>query len=268
VHRTVRTALNEAVRRGHLAKNPALLARTPRVEEDEIEPYTVEEVQRLFTAAAQSRNGTRWVIALALGLRQGEALGLKWSDLAWQTQTVTVSRSRLRPTYQHGCGSTCGRRRAGDCPNRVQTRPDTDSTKSRAGRKLIGVPDQLLELLRQHQEDQHRERLTAAQLWTDGDWIFATPTGLPINPSTDTSHWKLLLTGAGIRDGRLHDARHTAATVLLLLGVDQRSMMSVMGWSNSAMTLRYAHMVQPVRQDIAGRLNEFLWEPDERRPRN
>ena len=103
---------------------------------------------------------------------------------------------------------------------------------------------------------------------TEGDWIFATPTGPAINPSTDTSHWKLLLADAGIRDGRLHDARHTAATVLLLLGVDQRSMMSVMGWSNSAMTLRYANMVQPVRQDIAGRLNELLWQPDESRARS
>ena len=267
VHRTVRAALNEAVRRGHLAKNPALLARTPRLEEDEIDPYTVEEVRRLFAAAGQSRNGVRWVIALALGLRQGEALGLKWIDLDWKTQTLTVSRNRLRPTYRHGCGGTCGRKRAGHCPRRVQTRPDTDSTKSRAGRRLIGVPDQLIELLRLHLERQRRERLTAAQLWNEGDWIFASPTGAPINPSTDTSHWKLLLARAGIRDGRLHDARHTAATVLLLLGVDQRSIMSVMGWSNSAMTLRYAHMVQPVRQDIAGRLNEFLWQPDEDRAR-
>ncbi len=263
VHRTVRTALNEAVRRGFVSKNPALLARTPRIEDEEIVPYTVEEVKQLFAAAAQSRNGARWVIALALGLRQGEALGLKWSDVDWQTHTLTVSRTRLRPTYAHGCGGTCTHRRAGDCPDRIKTRPDTDSTKSKAGRRLIGLPAELVDLLRTHQTRQEVERQKAAQLWTDGGWLFASETGAPINPSTDTSHWKSLLRAAGMRDGRLHDARHTAATVLLLLGVDQRSMMGIMGWSNSAMTLRYAHVVEPIRKDIANRLSGLLWEPNE-----
>lgn len=261
IHRTVRAALNEAVRRGYLSKNPALLARTPRIEEVEIEPYTVEEVKQLFAAAAGARNGTRWVIALALGLRQGEVLGLQWGDVDWQSHTLSVSRNRLRPTYSHGCGGTCPRQRAGHCPNRIKTRLDTDSTKSRAGRRLIGLPDELVDLLRLHETRQGAERQMAAQLWTDAGWLFANETGGPINPSTDTSHWKSLLRAAGIRDGRLHDARHTAATVLLLLGVDQRSMMGIMGWSNSAMTLRYAHVVEPIRKDIASRLSGLLWEP-------
>ncbi len=259
VHRTVRTALNEAVRRGYLSKNPALLARTPRVEDEEIDPYTVEEVKQLFTAAAQSRNGTRWVIALALGLRQGEALGLKWSDVNWQTHTLTVSRNRLRPTYAHGCGGSCGHEHAGYCTQRTETRTETDSTKSRAGRRAVGLPNELVQLLDAHRSRQLEERGRAAQLWTDGDWIFATQTGAPINPRTDWSHWKQLLIQAGIRDGRLHDARHTAATVLLLLGVDQRSMMGIMGWSNPAMATRYAHMVEPIRQDIAARVSGLLW---------
>ena len=264
IHRTVRTALNEAVRRGYLSKNPALLARTPRIEDREVEPYTVDEVKQLFAAASGARNGTRWVIALALGLRQGEVLGLQWSDVDWQTHTLTVGRNRLRPTYAHGCGGTCTHRRAGDCPDRLKTRPDTDSTKSKAGRRLVGLPAELVELLREHQTRQEVERRAAAQLWDDGGWLFANEVGGPINPSTDWSHWKALLRAAGIRDGRLHDARHTAATVLLLLGVDQRSMMGVMGWSNSAMTLRYAHVVEPIRKDIANRLSGLLWDPEQR----
>jgi len=74
IHRTIRTALNEAVRRGHISRNPAELAKTPTVNDLEVEPYTVAEVQLLFKAALQERNGSRWVVALALGLRQGEAL--------------------------------------------------------------------------------------------------------------------------------------------------------------------------------------------------
>lgn len=68
VHRTFRTALNEAVRRGHLGQNPVRLAKAPRVREEEIEPFTVEEVQRLLRAADDRRNSARWAVALALGL--------------------------------------------------------------------------------------------------------------------------------------------------------------------------------------------------------
>ncbi len=123
VHRTLRTALNEAMRRGHLGRNPASLAKAPRLEEEEVEPYSVEEVQRLLIAAAElPRNGARWAVALALGLRQGEALGLKWSDVDLTTGTVFVRRSRLRPRWQHGCTKPCGRKFGGHCPDRLSLR--------------------------------------------------------------------------------------------------------------------------------------------------
>lgn len=260
VHRVVRTALNEAVRRGHLVKNPATLARTPRVDEEEIEPFSVDEIKRLIATARGSRNGTRWVLALAVGLRQGEALGLRWSDLNLDAQTLSINRNRLRPTYRHGCNGTCGRQRAGYCPHRVSERPTTDTTKSRSGRRLIGLPAEVCELFKAHRAAQDLERATAAQLWTDEGWIFADATGSALKPSTDWRHWKNLLTQAGIRDGRLHDARHTAATVLLILGVEPRAMMAVMGWSNTAMAGRYAHMVKPIRDDIAGRIGGLLWD--------
>jgi integrase len=64
--------------------------------------------------------------------------------------------------------------------------------------------------------------------------VFTSPRGEPINPNTDYHHWKQLLVDAGLRDGRLHDARHTAATVLLILGVPERAVMSLMGWSTTA----------------------------------
>lgn len=80
-------------------------------------------------------------------------------------------------------------------------------------------------------------------------------------------HWKVLLTAAEVRAGRLHDARHTAATVLLFLGVSERVIMGVMGWSNPAMINRYAHMIDPIRKDIADRLGGLLWGPDEPLPK-
>jgi integrase len=74
-----------------------------------------------------------------------------------------------------------------------------------------------------------------------------------------------LLASAGVRDGRLHDARHTAATVLLLLGVPERAVMGLMGWSNSGMAARYQHLAAAVHRDIARRVGGLLWQaPDEK----
>ncbi|GGL05383.1 tyrosine-type recombinase/integrase [Mangrovihabitans endophyticus] len=260
-HRTLRTALNEAVRRGHLTQNPARLAKAPRLEDEEIEPYTVAEVQRLLMAAGARRNSARWAVALALGLRQGEALGLKWTDIDLDEGTLVVRRARQRPKWRHGCTEPCGRKMAGHCPDRHPLRKETADTKSRAGRRRVGLPDQLVVLLRQHRETQDSERKAARQLWTEGGWLFTTPTGGPLNPRSDYTEWKRLLADAKLRDGRLHDARHTAATVLLVLDVNERAVMGIMGWSNSGMTRRYQHLTAEVRRDVASRIDNLLWSP-------
>jgi integrase len=90
--------------------------------------------------------------------------------------------------------------------------------------------------------------------------MFTQPNGKPIDPRDDHDEWKALLADAGVRDARLHDARHTAATVLLLLGVPERAVMDLMGWSQAAMAKRYQHITTALRDDIAGRLGGFLWQ--------
>jgi integrase len=263
-HRTLRTALGEAERRGRITRNPAALAKAPRVSETEVEPYSIDEVRRLLATAAEGRNHARWAIALALGLRQGEVLGLRWTDVDLDTGTLLVRRGRLRPRYRHGCGGSCGKK-AGFCPKRLADRPETDETKSRAGRRAIGLPDELVALLKSHREEQDRERDTAAQLWRDSGYVFTDERGEPLNPNTDYHHWKKLLRDAGVRDGRLHDARHTAATVLLILGVPERAVMGLMGWSTTAMAARYQHITGVVRSDVAQRVGGLIWgQPDDK----
>jgi integrase len=257
-HRTIRTALGVAERRGRITRNPATLAKAPRPDEIEVEPYSVDEVRQLLKAAGERRNSVRWGIALALGLRQGEALGLRWPDVDLEGGTLWVRRGRLRPRYTHGCGGSCGRK-PGYCPRRVLARPETDDTKSRAGRRAVGLPAELVALLMHHREEQDRERAMAGQLWRDSGYVFATPVGEPINPNTDYHHWKRLLADAGLRDGRLHDARHTAATVLLILGVPERAVMGIMGWSTTAMAARYQHVTGVVRGDVAKRVGGLIW---------
>ncbi|TWP51531.1 site-specific integrase [Lentzea tibetensis] len=263
VHRTIRAALNIAVRRKHITENPALLAHAPKIEDFEVEPYTVDEVKKLLEAAQARRNSARWAIALALGLRQGEALGLRWADVNLDVGTLNVRRSRLRPRWKHGCADSCGRKLGGHCPQRVPLRKETAGTKSRAGTRGIGLPDELVTLLEQHRATQGRERQRAAQLWTESGYVFTTPTGGPLNPRTDYTEWKRLLKAAGVPDGRLHDARHTAATVLLLLGVAERTVMGIMGWSNTAMAAKYQHITAAIRRDVAQRVGGLLWRPAE-----
>ena len=208
-----------------------LLAKAPKLDADDVEPYDVPEIQRLLEAAARRRNGARWALALALGLRQGEALGLTWDDVDLEKGTIRVHRSRLRPKYTHGCGGACGKTH-GYCPQRVNTRAPTGSVKSKAGRRTIGLPPQLVALLEAHQAEQEQERASALQIWRGEDWVFATSDGQPLNPNTDYHEWKRLLKEAGLREARLHDARHTAATVLLVLRQPTPTVMSLMGWSS------------------------------------
>ena len=90
--------------------------------------------------------------------------------------------------------------------------------------------------------------------------MFTQRNGKPIDPRRDQYQCKALLKEAGVREARLHDARHTAATTLAAPGQSpERAVMEVMGWSNSAMVKRYAHVTARLRRDIADRLNSFLW---------
>lgn len=257
-YRTLKTALNEAVRRKHITENPALIAKAPKLVEEEVEPYSVEEVQRLLVAAARRRNSARWAIALALGLRQSEVLGLKWVDVDLDRGVLRVRRGRLRPKYAHGCRVPCGRK-AGYCRDRVTVHPDTRDTKSRAGRRPIGLPDELVAILRRHRDVQAAERALAESLWQEEGWVFTNEVGRLLNPNTDYREWKALVQAAGLRDSRLHDARHTAATALLLLGVPDRIVMGIMGWS-SDMRRRYQHVTDPMLRDAADKVGRLLWE--------
>jgi integrase len=124
----------------------------------------------------------------------------------------------------------------------------------------MGLPDQLVNLLREHRRTQQRERELAPGLWTESGYVFTTPTGGPLNPRTDWTEWKRLVDRAKVPDRRLHDARHTAATVLLLLGVTERTVMGVMGWSSTAMAAKYQHVIDAVKRDVANQVDDLLWE--------
>lgn len=291
VHRTARTAFGEAERRGHITRNPVELAKAPRVEEEEVEPFEVEKIHRLIKTALDRRNGVRFVLGLAIGTRQGETIGLKWARLNKATKTLAIARQLQRRRWEHGCEDShaCGVRyhkttpckedckrhsrrpcpppcppnctsHARWCPKRHSGGLVDAEVKSRAGKRGIALPDEVFVLLQSHAIAQQWEREHAGSEWEESGWIFTQPNGRPISPEQDRREWLQLLDDAGVRFARLHDARHTAATVLLLMGVPERAAMEFMGWSNSSMAKRYQHVTAPLRRDIAERLSGFLWK--------
>jgi len=148
------------------------------------------------------------------------------------------------------------------CPQRIGGVLDVD-VKSRAGRRGIRLPDQLFALLMEHEKVQAQERVLAGDLWHhEGDFMFTQANGKPIDPRSDHNEWKALLVEAEVRDARLHDARHTAATVLLLLGVPLPAVMEIMGWSNSKVAKRYSHVTAAIQNNIAAQVNTLLWGPE------
>lgn len=143
MHRILSRALKIANRRGKVTRNVATLVDAPSVYREEIDPLTAEEARRILLTATGQRNAPRWSVALAIGLRQGETLGLQWDAINLTAKTLTVKHALQR---QPGGGL-------------VLVPP-----KSRAGRRTVVLPDPLVAQLKEHRALQNRERLAAGTL--------------------------------------------------------------------------------------------------------
>ena len=238
-HRILSRALRVAEQRGRIGRNVAQLVDPPTVVRQEIVPLTETEARALLTAAKELPNEARWTVALALGLRQGEALGLHWTDIDFGTGVLTVRRALQR---QKGKGL-------------VLVEP-----KSSAGRRRLVLPEPLTEALERHRVAQETARQDAAEYWQGTGFVFCQPDGRPIGAPADWAAWKALLRAAGVRDARLHDARHTAATLLLQQGVSPRVAMQLLGHSQISMTMHYTHVVDELAVEAARSMTRALWE--------
>ncbi|WP_433436273.1 tyrosine-type recombinase/integrase [Nonomuraea sp. CA-141351] len=297
VHRILSRALTIAVRRGRIARNVATLVDAPSAATTEIEPLTGEEARRILDVAKTRRNGARWSVALALGIRQGEALGLRWSYIDLNTGEIRAWFQIQRSEWQHGCNDphTCGEkwhRKAckksckehkhdRDCKkrsHRCYRRPclkdctsHADKCPKRTGGGLIfrqrkgkskltlQCPPALLALLRTHKKLQAAERLKAGEKWTDHDLVFTTQLAGPIERTEDWKQWKSILKQAGVRDARVHDARHTAATLLIEQGVHIRVVQEILGHTRVTTTERYTHVATLQMKDASNRMDQALW---------
>jgi len=274
IHRTLSSALGDAVRDKLLATNPASGADLPKDRSTDASPFRVKpfndaEITAILHTARTLRGGVRYVVALACGMRQGECLGLHWEDvhLDGEDPYIEVRQQLQRHSWRHGCadekgkkGWACGKRRGCDCPQRHSGGLVLVQVKTEAGQdRRIGIPPEVVTMLRKQKRMQSKERLRAGSAWVDAGFVFAQPDGKPISPEMDHAGWELLLSDAGVRDARLHDARHTSATFLLLENVDSRVVMDVMGWSSAAMLKRYQHVVPGLRTAAATRVGSRMF---------
>jgi len=241
VHRMLHRALKIAMQRERVARNVATLVEPPRQERPKTpEPLDVEECKRVLAAAEGLRNSARWTVALALGLRQSEALALQWKDIDFDRGTLSVRRGLHRVPGE----------------GLVFTEPKTDRS-----RRTVAVPAPLIDALRKQRVAQNEERLLAGTDWQDWDLVFAQPNGRPLDKHSDYETWIRLLNRAGVRHIRLHDGRHTAATLLLTAGVHPRVVMELLGHSQMRTTTDiYSHVMPALAQEAADRMAATLWD--------
>jgi integrase len=275
IRRTLNRALKAAVAEGKTPRNVLEVVDTPRAWSGKHKALTRPDARAVLVAARQlERNGARYVVALALGLRQGEALGLSWDNVDLEEGVVTIAASNAVRTGRHGCGPRradgawpCGRRFAKHCsnPERIAGIYRKD-TKTRAGERTIALPAPLIDELRTHRRAQLAERM-AHPAWVGWhvNLVFAQPSGRPIWPSHDNRIWHALLDAAGVPTARLHDARHTAATVLLELGVDLKVVSVMLGHANPGITQQiYQGVTAEMSQLAADEMAGALWTDGER----
>ena len=135
------------------------------------------------------------------------------------------------------------------------------ATAAEPPRRSLALPTPLVEALRAHRSAQLEERLAAGSEWADLDLVFAQPNGKAIERKSDWRAWKAVLHEAGVREVRLHDGRHTAATLLLSEGVHPRVVMEVLGHAQMRTTTdTYSHVMPALGRDAADRMGNALWD--------
>ena len=240
IHTTLNKALRQAVRWQLVSRNVAEAVTAPKARKREMLTLDREQTRRLLLTAKGDRLETLYVLAVTAGLRQGELLGLRWSDIDLEAGTLTVKRS-LRyekdgPYYTEGKRDRSRRR--------VELGPSTTAA------------------LKAHRKRQNEERLAYAGLWEDHNLIFPDENGRPIRARNLNRRFQKLLQRAELEDLGLtfHGLRHTCATLMLLKDVPIKVVSERLGHADVALTLRiYSHVLPGMQKNAADGLDEMLF---------
>lgn len=263
-HRLLSVALRDAVRAGRATRNVATreFVDAPSAAVIEHDTLTQDQALAVLAAAAKRADGARWATSLLTGARVGEVLGLEWDRtlVAGDDPRIILSWQLQRLTWEHGCEGKCRYKRAGSCPDRRLDVPANFEhrkahgglhlvrPKTKKGYRVVPLVDPLLSVLDRHHQRQSRP--TSGLVFTDGD--------RPIDPDEDYQTWLELLREAGVPRIRRHDARHTAATLLLALGVDTHVIAQILGHSSVVTTRAYQHVNLQLAREAMSRLGAHL----------
>lgn len=223
-HDRFRQVLDAAVRWGDLRVNPVRSVKRPRITTTVPEPWTAAEARLFLTATAASPWHSLWAVALATGLRLGELLGLAWEQ-------VDLERGALEVVQQVQI---------------VGNRVEVVAPKTKAARRTVRLSPEVVRVL--------------AEVERTGPWVWSAAGGVPTRPTTVHRAWDRAIERSGVRRIRIHDMRHTHATLLLAAGVSVPVVAQRLGHANPSITLStYAHALPDGQESAAAWVEEHLF---------
>jgi integrase len=237
-HAVIRQALQQAVKEGLLIRNVADATSPPAVKNKQMQPLAESELLNFLGAAENDRLFAAYLLAATTGLRRGELLGLCWDCVDLERGVIAVRRQLL--TLKTGLVLD-------------------DAVKTKAGRRSVTLTDDAFRELKSHRKRQAQERLLAGEVYQDIELVFCREDGTPLDPREFTKRFQRYLTNAGLPKVRLHDLRHTHATLLLQRGIPAKLVQERLGHSNIAMTLDlYSHVTPEMAKLAAESMNGLM----------
>ncbi|MFB7937840.1 tyrosine-type recombinase/integrase [Streptomyces sp. NPDC056049] len=236
-HRVLRTALTAACREELVSRNVATLVEPPIVAARELSPWSLDETLDFLAAARKDPLYAAFVLAIALGFRRGEVVGLRWENVDLDKREIRVRTQRQR----------------------VAGEVYEDDPKGRRRKQTLPLPAICVAPLRWQRLKQAAARERAGEKWTETGYVFTTRTGQPIEPRNLYRSFTRVAKNAGLRVVRLHDARHGTATLLTAAGVPPRVVMEILGHSQIAVTMNvYTHVVQDTQREAVSHVDRLL----------
>lgn len=242
VHRILNAAFRDAVRWKRLASNPCSDAVLAKAEKHKAIVLAPEQAQQLLNVAHDSNLECFLTVALCTCMRRGELLGLKWSDINLEERYLKVNRT------------------VGKLPDASGKYRMVESTpKSEAGNRPIALASIAVEALKAHRRRQNELRLAAGAKWQDRDLVFPGRYGQHHDIKMLTRAFKKLLAEAGLPDMRIHDLRHSAATLLLKMGVPAKVVQEILGHSSIVITQDiYGHVLPEMQSEAMAKWDQLF----------
>jgi integrase len=231
IHTIMHRAFRDAVKWGRLVRNPAEAADPPKAAgRPESITWTADQLRSFLEGTRGSRYWAAYLLLATTGLRRGEALGLRWSDLDLDAGRASIRQTviAIRHTVMIG------------------------TPKTAKGRRTVTLDSGTVTALREHRRRQAAERLLMGAGWTDNDLVFCHPDGTMLHPERFSRGFLETVARIGLPRIRLHDLRHGWATLALQAGIHPKVVQERLGHANIAITLdTYSHVVAGLHENAA-----------------